>query len=82
LTIVDPGGPLTKAIANKRHEPIRVGPNAIMRSASRVLRFVCLLLAALLWVVTLITDPTPGAITAAAALTAIIALMIALTSFE
>jgi len=53
-----------------------------MRSASRVLRFVCVLLTVLLWAVTLLTDPTSGPITAAAALTGIVALMIALTSFE
>jgi hypothetical protein len=53
-----------------------------MRSASAFIRLVCVLLTALLWAVTLITDPTKGPITAAAALTAIVALMIALTSFE
>jgi hypothetical protein len=53
-----------------------------MSSAPRLLRFVCVLLTVLLWAVTLITDPTPGPITAAAALTAIVALIIALTSFE
>jgi len=53
-----------------------------MKSTLSVLRLVCVLLTAVLWVVTLITDPTPGPITAAAALTAIVALMIALTSFE
>ena len=53
-----------------------------MRSAAGLIRFVCLVLTALLWAVTLITDPTKGAITAAAALTAIVALMMALTAFE
>jgi hypothetical protein len=62
--------------------PMRVGRNASMMSASRLIRFVCVLLTALLWTVTLVTDPTSGAIAAAAALTAIVALMIALTSFE
>ena len=38
-----------------------------MSSAPRLLRVVCVLLTVLLWAVTLITDPTPGPITAAAA---------------
>jgi hypothetical protein len=65
--------------ATSAQKPIGVERNAFMRSASRILRFVCVLLTALLWAVTLITDPTAGPIIAAAALTAIVALMIALT---
>jgi hypothetical protein len=53
-----------------------------MRSAPGLIRLVCVVLTALLWAVTLITDPTKGPITAAAALTAIVALMMVLTSFE
>ena len=51
-----------------------------MHLASRLLGVVCVLLTIALWPVTIMTDPTPGAIAAAGALTAIVALMIALTS--
>jgi hypothetical protein len=73
---------LTQARDDERIKPIRVERNASMMPASRLIRFVCVLLTALLWAVTLATDPTKGPITAAAALTAIVALMIALTSFD
>jgi hypothetical protein len=53
-----------------------------MRSASNFLTLVCVLLTALLWAVTLITDPTPSSMTAAAALTVIVGLMTALTSLR
>jgi hypothetical protein len=51
-----------------------------MKSLSRLLGFVCMFLTVLLWVVTLVTDPTPGPIAAAVALTAIVAVMAALTA--
>jgi hypothetical protein len=53
-----------------------------MKSASRVVAFVCVLLTVALWAVTIITDPTPGPIAAAGALTGIVALMIVLTSWS
>jgi hypothetical protein len=52
-----------------------------MRSASRLIGFICVLLTVTLWAVTIVTDPTPGPIAAAVALTAIVALMIVLTSW-
>jgi hypothetical protein len=67
---------------DKRHNPIHVERNISMRSASRLLGFVCVLLTAVLWAVTVMTDPTPGPIAAAAALTVIVAAMIALTSWK
>ena len=73
---------MTQASDDKSFKPIRVERKASMLSASSLIRFICVLLTALLWVVTLMTDPTKGPIAAAAALTAIVALMIALTSFE
>lgn len=53
-----------------------------MRSASKALGFVCVLLTGILWIVTIMTEPTPSAISAAAALTAIVAAMIAITVWE
>jgi hypothetical protein len=53
-----------------------------MRSASRLLGFVCVILTAVLWAITIMTDPAPGPIVAAAALTVIVAAMIALTSWK
>jgi hypothetical protein len=53
-----------------------------MTSASKVLGCICALLTIVLWAVTLATDPTPGPIVAAGALTAIVAVMIALTSLR
>jgi hypothetical protein len=51
-----------------------------MKSASKRLGFICAFLTIVLWAVTLATDPTPGPIVAAGALTAIVAVMIVLTS--
>lgn len=51
-----------------------------MWSASKLLGFICAVLTVVLWVVTLATDPTPGPIVAAGALTVIVAVMIALTA--
>jgi hypothetical protein len=53
-----------------------------VRSASKLLGFVCALLAAVLWTVTILMDPTPGSIGAAAALTAIMALVVVVTTWE
>jgi hypothetical protein len=50
-----------------------------MRPASIALGFVCVSLTLILWAITLITEPTPGPIGAAASLTVIVALMIVLT---
>ena len=52
-----------------------------MKLASRLLGFVCVLVTVVLWAVTLMTDPTPGPIAAAGALTAIVAIVIALASW-
>jgi hypothetical protein len=73
---------LISAGRHKGRMPMRVGRNASMMSVSRLIRFVCVLLTALLWAVTLTTDPTKGPVAAAAALTAIVALIIALTSLD
>ncbi len=51
-----------------------------MQLASKLLAAVCLLLMITLWAITIATDPTPGPVAAAAALTAIVALMIVVTS--
>jgi hypothetical protein len=50
-----------------------------MNSATKIIGFVCVVLTIILWVVTLTTDPTQGSISAAAALTAIVAAMGALS---
>jgi hypothetical protein len=47
-----------------------------MRWASKFLAVVCVLLTVVLWAVTMVTDPRPGPIGAAAALTAIVAGMV------
>jgi len=43
-----------------------------MYSASRIVGFVCITLTIILWAVTLMTDPTPESVGAAACLTAIV----------
>jgi hypothetical protein len=53
-----------------------------MRSASKLLGVTCVLLTVLLWAVTIMTDPAPGPIAAAGALTVIVALMAMLTSWS
>jgi hypothetical protein len=53
-----------------------------MRSASKLIGLVCVMLAVALWAVTIMTDRTPGSMTAAAVLTVIVALMIVLTVWE
>jgi len=50
-----------------------------MNPVSKLLGFVCALLTAILWAVTLLTDITPGAIAAAGSLTAIVGFLIALS---
>ena len=50
-----------------------------MNSAAKAIGFVCVTLTIVLWVVTLMTDPTPGPIGAAIALTAIVAVVGALS---
>jgi hypothetical protein len=47
-----------------------------MVSASRLLRFVCVLLTIALWAITITTHLTPNSIAAAAALTAIVGLLV------
>jgi hypothetical protein len=49
-----------------------------MHATTKTICYACVALTIIMWVVTLITDPTPGPITAAAALTAIVALMAAI----
>jgi hypothetical protein len=44
-----------------------------MNSASKIIGAVCVVLTVILWIVTLATDPAPGPIGAAAAMTAIVA---------
>lgn len=51
-----------------------------MRSVSRLLGVICIVLTAALWAVTIVTDPAPGPIAAALALTAIVAIMAVFTS--
>jgi hypothetical protein len=53
-----------------------------MNSVSKLLRFACVLLTLVLWSVTLGTEPTRGPIVAAAALTVIVAAIIAFTTLE
>jgi len=50
-----------------------------MSRASKILGFVCAALTIALWIVTLSSDTTAGAIGAAGALTAIVAIMFALS---
>jgi hypothetical protein len=49
-----------------------------MRFASKIIGLACLILAAVMWAVTLSGDLTPGSIGTAASLTAIVAAMFAL----
>lgn len=53
-----------------------------MNPASKFLGFTCVVITIVLWAVTMTTDATPGPIGAAAALTAIVAVMILLTLWE
>jgi len=46
-----------------------------MNWASKIIGSVCVVLTVILWIVTLATDPTPGPIGTAAALTAIVAVV-------
>ncbi len=55
--------------------------NKRMRSTSKLLGITCVLLTVLLWAVTIMTDPAPGPIAAAGALTVIVALMAVFTSW-
>jgi hypothetical protein len=53
-----------------------------MNLVSKLFAFACVLLTMVLWIVTLMTDATRGPIVAAAALTAIVAAIIAFTMLE
>lgn len=44
-----------------------------MHSTAKIIGYVCIGFTIILWIVTLVTDPAPGSIGAAAALTAIVA---------
>ena len=45
-----------------------------MQQAAKTIGLICVVLTITLWLVTLTTDPTPGPISAAVALTAIVAI--------
>ena len=46
-----------------------------MQQAAKTIGLICVVLTIALWLVTLTTDPTPGPISAAVALTAIVAMV-------
>jgi hypothetical protein len=46
-----------------------------MQQAAKTIGLICVVLTIALWLVTLTTDPTPGPISAAVALTAIVAMI-------
>jgi hypothetical protein len=50
-----------------------------MNPVSKLLGFICVLLTAILWAVTLMTNATPGSVAAAGSLTAIVGFMIVLS---
>ena len=53
-----------------------------MHATAKTIGYACAALTIIMWVVTLIRDPTPGPITAAAALTAIVALMATISAWS